>query len=113
MCRISASTLVHVVVLDPISLGDVGESVKFRIEIFRRSPDRFSCQLWRRENYRLEPTFQSAKPAESFDVEIYVLETALAWDTIEGPNPGYVLEAVVAEIEKYFSVSIECPGLSA
>lgn len=108
--RICAATLAQVVNLEPIQLRDEeAESLKFRIEVFRWASDRFTCQLWRRETYRLEPSFQLEDGRETWDAETYVLETGLAWENIEGPSIEHVVEATLREIEERFLVVIERP----
>ena len=108
---IHSATLVKVVILDPIELADENaESLKFQIEIFQWSPNRFTCKLWREETYCLEPTFQ-AKVGERWDVETYVLETGLSWREIEKETADTALKSIIQEIEQYFSVTIECPNI--
>jgi len=58
--RLRIATLSQVLILEPIPLTDEqAESLKFRIEVFRWSADRFTCQLWRRETHRVEPAHQA------------------------------------------------------
>ena len=103
---IHSATLVKVVILDPIELADENaESLKFRIEIFQWSPNRFTCKLWREETYLLEPTFQVQK--SKWDVETCVLETGLPWNEIEETSLEGALNAIIRQIQDFFSVSIK------
>ncbi len=108
--QIRTATLARVVILEPIQLADErAESLKLRIDVLRWSPDRFTCQIWRRETYRLPPVFQPEDIEEVFDAEIYVLDTSLVTEPIECVSADLAIEAVLREIEIRLSVSVERP----
>ncbi|WP_017661696.1 hypothetical protein [Baaleninema simplex] len=106
---IHSATLVKVAILEPIDLANENaESLKFRIEIFQWSPNRFKCKLWREETYRLEPTFQAKESlGDKWDVKTYVLDEGLPWDDIEEASLESAFNAIIQKIEDFFSVTIE------
>jgi len=99
--------VVKTVVLGPIELpDDLAESIKLRIEVLRWSSERFTCQVWRRETYRMRPSLGEPATEGVWEAEVYVLETGLDWETVEGPSSEDVIEQVLQRIEAGFGVDV-------
>ena len=97
--QFAVSELVSTIELDPIPLADPGaEALKFRIEILkRRDTGRFFGRVYRRESFRLQPSFpQDAGklPTYQGDHELHVLDDALAAHRFEGQSADEVLKKV-------------------
>ena len=111
--QINTGILTKTIILEPIALNDDRlESLKYRIEIFRWTNNDFTCQLWRRETYQMEPCYISNNDSqEKWGGETYVLETALDWEKIKGPSESHVIKMILKEIQGYFSIKIKSSNL--
>jgi hypothetical protein len=86
------------------------ESLKFRVEVIRRTkPRRFFARIYRRETFRIQPTFpQSGRNStnkQSVDVEIFIVDDFLAPDELQGKSANEVLQKVQNTIEQMFRKS--------
>jgi hypothetical protein len=102
------SELVKTIELDPFQLAEPGaESLKFRIEIFKRSDTgRFFARVYRRESFRLQPTFpqdEGKLPAHQGDHEFHILDDVLATRQLEGQHLEEVLKRVEEAIRNLFA----------
>jgi len=71
--------LVKTVLIEAIlPADDQAPDIQFRIEIFSWSEQEYSCQVWRLDTYRVQPTLQ-AEPSQLADEEWLVLDHGLDW----------------------------------
>lgn len=97
--------IVEVAPIDPVE--DTGESYKFRIEILRAYQEfgPYSARVYRRETYRLQPTFpltHGAPDNSCWDHEILVLDEAVDWENCTGPSIEAVLAKVTQRLHEIF-----------
>lgn len=86
---------------------DLTESYKFRIEILTlyQGDGRYYPRVYRRETYRLQPTFplvQGASDNECWDHEMLVLDEAVDWENCTGQSVEEVLDKVTRKIHEIF-----------
>jgi hypothetical protein len=99
------SEIVKVVHLEPIQTG--GEALHYRLEISKDSSSgKFSPILWRRESYRIQPTFpqrQGSLLEPPCDEEILVRDiTTVVLETIEADDPEAALQMAMKVIAAKF-----------
>src|SRR4029079_15452190 len=97
------ATLVKTVLVEAIPTADDGE-IQFRIEVFSWADQEYSCQIWRYDAYRIQPTFQETFPVA--DEEWIVLDLGLAWRDLRAPSADQLLELVFEEIERKLGVKV-------
>ena len=104
--------VVKIFELEPIDVSeDMGESYKFRIEILRecKSDGQYHARVYRRETYRLQPTFPliDGEPYnESWDHEILVVDDAQDWECCKGGSVDEVLAQVTQRIHEIFKLAL-------
>jgi hypothetical protein len=96
------ATLVKTVLVEAIQLPD--HHIQFRVEIFSWSEQEYSCQVWRYDTYRIQPTF--VEPSMLADEEWMVLDLALDWRDLRATTSDQLLDLVYEEIERRFGVAI-------
>jgi hypothetical protein len=96
-------TLVKTVLIEAIQLPDDAE-IQFRVEIFSWSEHEYSCQLWRYDTYRIQPTFQ--EPSQLADEQWMVLDLALDWRDLRASTPDELLDLVCEEIDRRLAVKV-------
>lgn len=108
--RLRMFDLVQVIDLEPIIISeDNGTSFEFRIEILKECKRRplFHARVYRRETFRLRPTFPIAKGRKRIaglsDEELFVLDVG-KWTDKKGKTPRAVLEGVLKEIQETFDL---------
>jgi hypothetical protein len=99
------SEIVKVVHLEPIQTGN--ESLHYRLEISKDpASGKFSPILWRRESYRIQPTFpqrQGCLLEPPCDEEILVRDiTTVALETIKADDPDTALHMALKVIAAKF-----------
>ena len=99
--------LVGVFDLDAIPGGEGDEDYNFRVEITREvgEESRFLGRLYRRESYRIQPTFplaDSQTVALPADHELFVVDDMIGADPIEGHSKAEVLEIVERKVRAVF-----------
>jgi hypothetical protein len=99
------SEIVKVVHLEPIQTGS--GSLHYRLEISKDSSSgKFSPILWRRESYRIQPTFpqrQGSLLEPPCDEEILVRDiTTVDLETIEADDPEVALQMALKVIAAKF-----------
>jgi hypothetical protein len=103
------SEIVKVIDLDPYEVADPEEeSLKFRVEISRRSDTKkYYARIYRRETFRVRPSFPQSKgkpiTANQADHEMFVLDTFVGAQDFEGASAAGVLRKVEKAINKVFS----------
>ena len=103
--------VVKIFELEPLDVAeDVGESYKFRLEILRActSNGPYHARVYRRETYRLQPTFPmiNGEPQnESWDHEILVVDDAQDWESCTGWSVEEVLAQVTQRIHEIFKLT--------
>jgi|GEM_PF-1254086 len=95
------SSVVKIVEFDPIPLADQkAEELKFRVEVLQRdNADHYYARVYRRETFRIQPTFPQAKgvPAgDQGDHEFYIIDDYFSFLDFEGQTPDEVLKKVEA-----------------
>jgi hypothetical protein len=101
--KLRIATLVKTVLVETIRPSD-DAGVQFRIEVFSWSEQEYTCQVWRLDTYRIQPTFQ--QPSQLADEEVPVLDLALDWRELRADTAGGVLSLVFDEIERRFGVQV-------
>jgi len=97
--------------LEPIEASEAsGESYKFRIEILRecKTDGQYHARVYRRETYRLQPTFplsNGAPERASWDHEILVVDEAQDWEHCTGHSVDEVLAQVTQRIYAIFNLT--------
>lgn len=97
------ATLVKTVLVDAVQPADAAE-LQFRVEIFSWSEHDYSCQVWRYDTYRIQPTFQ--EPSQLADEQWMVLDLVLDWRDLRASTSDKLLDLVCEEIERCFGVKI-------
>jgi hypothetical protein len=102
------SELVKTIELDPYPIAEpAAETLKFRIEILRRSDTgKFFARIYRRETFRLQPTFPQIAgklPQYQGDHEFHILDDALAPRRFEEQTVEEVLKKVEEAIRDLVS----------
>ena len=100
------ATLVKTVLVEAIQPPDDAE-LQFRIEIFSWSEHEYSCQVWRYDTYRVQPTFEGA--GKLADEEWPVLDLVLDWRDLRAASAEELLALVFDEIERRFGVKADLP----
>ena len=88
---------------------DQTPDIQFRVEIFSWSEQEYSCQVWRLDTYRVQPTFQ-AEPSQLADEEWLVLDHGLDWRQLRAATAEELLVAVFEDIERRFGVKVDLPA---
>jgi hypothetical protein len=101
--KLRTATLVKTVLVEAIRPSDDAD-VQFRIEVFSWSEQEYTCQVWRLDTYRIQPTFQ--EPSQLADEEFPVLDLALDWRELRADTASGVLDLVFHEIERRFGVKV-------
>jgi hypothetical protein len=100
------ATLVKTVLVDTIQPAE-GAELRFRVEIFAWSEHDYSCQVWRYDTYRIQPTFQER--SQVADEEWSVLDLVLDWRDLRAATAEQLLDLVFEEINRRFVVTIDVP----
>jgi hypothetical protein len=104
------ATLVKSVLVEAIRpTDDRDPDIQFRIDIFSWSEQEYSCQVWRLDTYRVQPTFAS-EPSQMADDEWFVLDHGLSWRQLRGTTAEEVLAQVFVELERQLGVKVETPA---
>jgi len=103
------ATLVKTVLIEAIPpADDQAPDIQFRIEIFSWSEQEYSCQVWRLDTYRVQPTFQ-AEPSQLADEEWLVLDHGLNWRQLRAATAEELLVVLFEDIERRFGVKVDLP----
>jgi hypothetical protein len=97
------ATLVRTVLVEAIQPPD-DVSLQFRVEIFAWSEQEYSCQVWRYDTYRIQPTFQ--QPSQLADEQWMVLDLVLDWRDLRAATAEKLLELVFEELERRLGVKV-------
>jgi len=104
------ATLVKTVLIEAIPpADDQAPDIQFRIEIFSWSEQEYSCQVWRLDTYRVQPTLQ-AEPSQLADEEWLVLDHGLDWRQLRAATAEELLVVLFADIERRFGVKVDLPA---
>lgn len=104
------ATLVKTVLVEAIRpAGDQTPDIQFRVEIFSWSEQEYSCQVWRLDTYRVQPTFQ-AEPSQLADEEWLVLDHGLDWRQLRAATAEELLVLLCENIERRLGVKIDRPA---
>lgn len=107
------ATLVKTVLVEGIRPADYQDpDIQFRVEIFSWSEQEYSCQVWRLDTYRVQPTLQ-AEPSQLADEEWLVLDHGLDWRQLRAASADNLLVLVFEEIERRLGVQVNPPAGSA
>lgn len=95
--------------LDPIELED-GGSFSYAIDVYRElsGAEKYFPRVYRREFYRLNPSFSSGvegEKREESDEELLVEDMARSWSETRMDSPEEVVLFVLREIEDIFDIS--------
>jgi hypothetical protein len=101
------ATLVKTVLVEAIQPPD-DAALQFRIEIFSWSEHEYSCQVWRYDTYRIQPTFQEA--SQLADEQWMVLDLVLDWRDLRASSAENLLDLVFEEIERRLGVKVRAHG---
>ena len=104
------ATLVKTVLVEAIpAVDDQVPDIQFRVEIFSWSEQEYSCQVWRLDTYRVQPTFQ-AEPSQLADEEWLVLDHGLDWRQLRAATAEELLVVLFEDIERRFGVKVDLPA---
>jgi len=104
------ATLVKTVLIEAIPpADDQAPDIQFRIEIFSWSEQEYSCQVWRLDTYRVQPTLQ-AEPSQLADEEWLVLDHGLDWRQLRAATAEELLVVLFEDIERRFGVKVDLPA---
>lgn len=104
------ATLVKTVLVEAIRpADDQAPDIQFRVEIFSWSEQEYSCQVWRLDTYRVQPTFQ-AEPSQLADEESLVLDHGLDWRQLRAATAEELLVLVFEDIERRLGVKVDRPA---
>jgi len=98
------ATLVKTVLVEAVRPSDDDE-LQFRVEVFSWSEQEYSCQVWRLDTYRVQPTFQVSP--QLADEEWLVLDLALDWRELRAATAEELLGLVFADMERRFGVKVD------
>jgi hypothetical protein len=97
------ATLVKTMLVEAIEPAE-GSELQFRVEIFSWSEHDYSCQVWRYDTYRIQPTFQL--PSQLADEQWMVLDLVLDWRELRASTSDKLLDLVCEEIERRLGVKV-------
>ena len=74
-----------------------------------RDVGHYSCQVWRLDTYRVQPTLQ-AEPSQLADEEWLVLDHGLDWRQLRAATAEELLVVLFEDIERRFGVKVDLPA---
>jgi hypothetical protein len=101
------ATLVKTVLVEAIRPPDDVE-IEFRVDIFSWSEHEYSCQVWRLDTYRVQPTFQA--PSQLADEQWLVRDLVLDWKELRAATADGLLALLFEQIERRFGVKVDLPA---